>query len=331
MKEALYYKKLNRDVQCTLCPHNCIIKQGKTGNCGVRKNKGNILYSLVYAKACSAAVDPIEKKPIYHILPGHKSFSVATVGCNLHCMHCQNWEISQSKVIFGQDITPKQIVSAALSQGCKSIAYTYTEPTVFYEYVLETAKLARKEGIKNIIVSNGFINEGPLKKLSNYLDGANIDLKGFTEDFYKKRCSAKLEPVLNSLKILKEKKVWLETTNLLIPTLNDSIKVIGDMCRWIKENLGSDVPLHFSRFFPCYKLDNLSPTPVKTLARAKEIAEKSGINYVYIGNAFIEGADNTYCPKCGKLLIKREGFNIVENHIADGVCSCGRKIAGIWG
>ena len=330
MKEALYYEKSKEKVQCHLCPHNCVIAKGKRGNCGVRENKENKLYSLVYGKACSATIDPIEKKPLYHFIPGHGSFSMATVGCNLHCSHCQNWEISQPEAIIGQYLAPEEIVRSALAKGCKSIAYTYTEPTVYYEYALETAKLARKKGIKNVIVSNGFINEEPFKEFCKYLDGANIDLKGFTEEFYKKVCCAKLEPVLNSLKILKEKNVWLETTNLIIPTLNDDLKRIGEMCKWIKDNLGADVPLHFSRFFPYHKLNNVNPTPAETLVKARDIAKKIGINYVYIGNIFIEGADNTYCPKCGELLIERVGFNILQNNIKNAKCGCSEKIAGVW-
>jgi pyruvate formate lyase activating enzyme len=330
MKEALYYEKLKDKVQCYLCPHNCVITKGKRGNCGVRENKDNKLYSLVYGKACSATIDPIEKKPLYHFIPGHSSFSVATVGCNLHCLHCQNWEISQPEAITGEDLPPEEVVRLASAKGCKSIAYTYTEPTIYFEYALETAKLARKKGIKNVIVSNGFINEEPLNELCKYLDGANIDLKGFTEDFYKKVCCAKLEPVLNSLKILKEKGVWLEITNLIIPTLNDDMKKIGEMCKWIKDNLGTNIPLHFSRFFPYYKLNNINPTSAEMLVKARDIARKVGINYVYIGNIFIEGADNTYCPKCGELMIERVGFQILQNNIKGGKCSCGEKIAGVW-
>lgn len=330
MKEALYYEKLKEKVHCHLCPHNCLIAEGKRGNCCVRENKGNKLYSLVYGKACSAAIDPIEKKPLYHFIPGHSSFSVATVGCNLHCLHCQNSEISQPQSIIGEDLTPEEIVSLALDKGCKSIAYTYTEPTIYYEYALETAKLARKKGIKNLIVSNGFINEEPLKELCKYLDGANIDIKGFTEEFYKKVCCAKLEPVLNSVKILKEKRVWLELTNLIIPTLNDNLKTIGEMCKWIKDNLGPDVPLHFSRFFPYYKLKDINPTSAETLVKARDTAKKIGINYVYIGNIFIDGADNTYCPKCGELIIERAGFNILQNNIKASKCNCGEKIAGVF-
>jgi len=296
----------------------------------VRENTGSKLYSLVYGKACSLAIDPIEKKPLYHFLPGHSSFSMATVGCNLHCLHCQNSAISQSKSIVGKEVAPEEIVKLAIAEGCKSISYTYTEPTVYYEYALETAKIARKQGIKNVMVSNGFINEKPLKEFCRYLDAANIDLKGFTDEFYKKTCFARLDPILDSLRIFYEKKVWLEITNLIIPGLNDDTKDIKKMCNWIKDNLGTDVPLHFSRFFPNYRLTNLGPTPPESLVKARDISKNVGINYTYIGNIFIDGADNTYCPKCGNLLIEREGFNVLQNNILAGKCRCGQTIAGVF-
>ena len=330
MKEALYYKKLKDKLQCNLCPHNCTIAENKRGFCGVRENQNNKLYSLVYGKACSANIDPIEKKPLFHFIPGHASFSISTVGCNFRCLHCQNFEISQPKNIMGQDIPPEKIVSLAKENNCKSIAYTYTEPTVFYEYMLETAKIAKRNKIKNVIVSNGFINEEPLKELCKYIHGANIDLKSFENDFYKKICSAKLEPVLNSLKILKAKGVWLEITNLLIPTLNDNFKKIKEMCLWIKDNLDVDTPLHFSRFYPMYKLNNLPPTSKETLTKAREIATNAGLNYVYIGNLATEDGENTYCPKCRELLIERKGYRITKNNIKDDKCNCGERIVGTW-
>jgi len=331
MRQALYYKKLkNNKVQCQLCPHYCAISDGKKGNCGVRQNKKGKLYSLVYGKACSASVDPIEKKPLFHFLPGHSSFSIATVGCNMHCLHCQNWEISQAKSILGKTLMPEDIVTQAVESNCKSISYTYTEPTVFYEYAIDTMKLARKKGIKNIIVSNGFINEEPLLEWCKYLDAANIDLKGFDNIFYKKVCSARLEPVLNSLKILKEKGIWLEVTNLIIPTLNDNLDKVKKMCRWIVDNLGSDVPLHFSRFFPHYRLVDLPPTKEETLKKARDSAKKAGINYVYIGNMYVEDGENTYCPKCDELLVERKGFGVLRNNLKKSKCGCGESIAGVW-
>lgn len=285
MKEALYYKKLkNKIVQCQLCPHFCVLKQDEVGKCRVRQNISGTLYSLVFGKACSIAIDPIEKKPLYRFLPGTKTLSIATVGCNLSCLQCQNYEISQ----VGPTITlpttqPKKIIETALKEKCPSISYTYSEPTIAYEYVLSIAKLAKKNNIKNIIVSNGFINPEPLKKLCKYLNAANIDIKSFRESFYKKVCKSSLKPVLEALKILKENNIHIEITNLLIPTLNDNPKEIEEMCKWIKENLGEKTPLHFSRFFPMYQLKDVPITPIETLEKAKQIGDKY-LKYVYIGN-----------------------------------------------
>ncbi|MFH1642720.1 MAG: AmmeMemoRadiSam system radical SAM enzyme [Nanoarchaeota archaeon] len=326
MKEAMYYGRLNGKIMCKLCPNNCIIN--KTGICGVRKVINNKLYSLVYGKACSAAVDPIEKKPLFHYLPSHNTFSISTVGCNFSCLHCQNFEISQEKSVYGKELMPEKIIELAKQNGCKSISYTYTEPTVFYEYVLETARQARKAGIKNVIVSNGYINPKPLDKWCNYIDAANIDLKAFDDDFYKKICSGRLEPVLNTLKTLSKKKVWFEITNLIIPTLNDN--TVEEMCTWIVDNLGKNVPVHFSRFHPMYKLNYLPLTPTATLEKSRETALKTGIKHVYIGNIRAGKAENTYCPECGKQLIKRSGFNILECNLSSGRCSCNEQISGIW-
>jgi len=332
MKEALFWKKLkDKDVQCTLCPNFCVIKENKTGSCKVRKNIKGKLYSLVYSHPCSVAVDPIEKKPFYHFLPGTKVFSIGTAGCNLHCAFCQNYSISQ--VSFDEtapyDIEPEDVVEQAIKNNCKTIAYTYNEPTIFYEYMLEIAKVAKKKGLKNVIVSNGFINEEPLKKLIPLIDGANIDLKSFDNDFYKKIALARLEPVLKTLKILHENKVWLEITNLIIPTLNDNIKDIEKMVKWIKENLDENVPLHFSAFFPMFKLANIPATKTETLLKAKNMAEES-LNYVYVGNIISENS-NTMCPKCRKMVLSRIGFEVLYNKIKKGECyNCGEKIPGIW-
>ena len=333
MKEALYYKKKGKGiVQCHLCPWNCVIADGKRGVCKVRENQKGKLYSLVYAKPCSIAVDPIEKKPLFHFMPGHSSYSIGTVGCNLHCKFCQNWTTSQAspESFMVYETPPEKVVEEALANGCKSIAYTYNEPIIFYEYVWDTAKLARKAGLKNVLVSNGFINEEPLKKLSKYIDAANIDLKAFDDGFYRKITTAWLEPVLESLKLLVKNNVWLEITNLIIPGLNDDPKKIEEMCIWIKNSLGKDVPLHFSRFFPQYNLQNTAPTPAETLIKARDIAKKAGLNYVYAGNIAIEGGSNTYCPKCNKLLVERGGFEVYKNNIKNGKCSCAHKIAGVW-
>ncbi|MAG50835.1 AmmeMemoRadiSam system radical SAM enzyme [archaeon] len=333
MKEASYYKKLkNKIVQCQLCPRFCTIKEDSKGNCGVRINKNGNLYSLVYEKPCTVHVDKIEKKPLYHFLPVTNIFSIATAGCNLHCLYCQNWEISQCKPeeISHLDLTSEEIVKKAIEEKCKSISYTYTEPTIAIEYFLDIAKLARKNKLKNIIVSNGFINKEPLKDFCKYLDAANIDLKSFDDKFYKELTTASLKSILNTLKILKENNVWLEITNLIIPKKNDNIEEIKKMCTWIKDNLGENTPLHFSRFFPMYKMLNIKPTPKETLLKAKEIALKTGLKYIYIGNINIENSENTYCSKCKKLLIERMGFTISQNNIKNGKCTCGKKISGIW-
>jgi len=332
MKEALFYKKLkDNDVQCTLCPNFCVIKDNKTGGCRVRKNIKGKLYSLVYSHPCSVAVDPIEKKPLYHFLPGTKAFSVGTFGCNLHCSFCQNYSISQAEFDESShyNLEPEEIVNEAIKNKCKTIAYTYNEPTVFYEYMLEIAKLAKKKGLKNIIVSNGFINEKPLKELIPFIDGANIDLKAFDSNFYKKITLSRLEPVLKTLKILHENKVWLEITNLIIPTLNDNMKDIEKMCKWIKENLDESVPLHFSAFFPMFRLNNLPATKPETLMKAKNIAGEY-LNFVYVGNIVSENS-NTMCPKCRKMILNRLGFEVLENKIKKGKCyNCDEKIPGVW-
>ena len=329
MKEALYYKKLkNNNVQCTLCPHFCVIKERNRGECKVRENKSGKLYSLVYSKPCSVAIDPIEKKPLFHFLPDSKTFSIGTAGCNLKCLFCQNYKTSQvePEKVKSINLEPEKVVEQAIKNDCKTIAYTYNEPTVFYEYVIDTAKIAKKKGLKNIIVSNGYINEEPLKRLAMFIDGANIDLKSFNEEFYKE-VGGELESVLKSLKILK--KNWLEITNLVIPSRNDDLKEIEEMCGWIKENLSKDVPLHFSRFFPNYLMENISITPLETLKKAKEVAEKY-LNYVYIGNISTLKDENTYCKKCKKIVIERIGFSIRKNELKKGVCECGNLVEGVW-
>ena len=328
MKEALFWKKEKDKIRCELCPQNCLIAEGKVGFCGVRQNKNNKLFSLVYDKPCSINIDPIEKKPLYHFFPSETTFSIGTVGCNLSCLFCQNWEISKAKpdTFSIKTITAEQIVETAKEKGLKMIAYTYTEPTIFYEYMLDIARLAKKQGIKNVIVSNGFINEKPLKKLIKYIDAANIDLKSFDNEFYKKYCSGELEPILKTLKILKKNNIWLEITNLIIPSLNDNMKGIEEMCKWISKELGKEVPLHFSRFFPCYKMQNREPTPIETLEKAAEIARKY-LNYVYIGNVPVD--NNTYCPKCGKELILRINYTSKSN-LEQGKCFCKQEIPGIF-
>ena len=292
-----------------------------------------MLYTLVFAKPVSMHIDPIEKKPLFHFLPSTTAFSVATAGCNLKCKFCQNWEISQAKPeeVESVYLAPLDLVKKVLESGSPTIAYTYSEPTIFYEYMRETAKLAQANGIRNVMHSNGYINEEPLRQLAPFLDAANIDLKGFSDDYYAQLTEGTLEPVLRSLKILKEAKVHIEITNLILFGYNDDEATIKKMCVWIKENLGPDTPLHFSRFFPMYKMMSLNPTPAATLERARKIAMECGLRYVYIGNLAGNPAEHTYCPKCNQLLIERKGYFIVQNNITDGKCKfCGQAIAGVW-
>ncbi|MFC1732744.1 AmmeMemoRadiSam system radical SAM enzyme [candidate division KSB1 bacterium] len=331
--ESLEKKGKKNLVNCHLCPHNCVIAEGKRGICRVRENQKGNLYAMSYGKAVSVNVDPIEKKPLFHFLPGTDSLSMGTAGCNLRCSHCQNWEISQAKP---EDIPvpitkPEEIIKKAKQKSCPSISYTYTEPTIFYEYVYDTALLARDEDIKNVMVTNGYINKKPLLELYSLIDAANVDLKGFNKEFYVKECGAKLNPVLESLKAMKDVGTWIEITNLIIPTMNDDVKEIKEMCNWIVDNMGKETPLHFSRFFPMYKLLDLPPTPEETLMKAKEIALKSGLKYVYVGNIVTEKEGNTYCPKCKKLLVGRSGFGIVSNNIREGKCIyCKEGVKGVW-
>ena len=311
MKEAMFYeKKKGNAVQCHLCPRNCIIAEGKRGNCRTRENQKGKLVSLSYASPCAAAIDPIEKKPMFHFIPGTGAYSIGTAGCNLHCKFCQNWTTSQAapEDVLSEHIEPKDVVKSAIEAGCKSIAYTYNEPVAFYEYALDTARIARKKGLKNVIVSSGFIQKEPLLEWCKFMDGANIDLKGFSDDFYRKITTAWLEPVLETLKTLKKKKVWLEITNLVVPGHNDSPKMIKKMCEWVAKELGRDVPLHFSAFYPAYQMKDVPPTPKSALLKAYEAAKKAGIRYVYVGNVMAEKEGSTYCPKCGELLIERKWF-----------------------
>ena len=333
-KEALFYQKLdNKKVQCNLCPRGCLIPNGKRGFCMVRENRGGVLYALSYAKPVAINIDPIEKKPLFHFLPGTTAFSIATAGCNLRCKFCQNWEISQrspDEVEFVYT-EPQELVQKAAASGAPTIAYTYTEPTIFYEYMLEVAKLARQAGLKNVMHSSGYINEEPLKELAKYLDAANIDLKGFTDDYYIKMTEGTLQPVLNTLKVLKREGVYVEITNLILPGYNDDDDSLIKMCMWIKDNLGENTPVHFSRFQPMYKLTSLIPTPVDALERAVKIAHDCGLKYAYIGNLPTNPAENTYCPKCKKIIIERKGYFVLQNNIENGRCKfCQEEIAGVW-
>jgi pyruvate formate lyase activating enzyme len=332
-REAYHYKITERGVECTNCPNQCVLKRMETSKCRNRINVKDKLYSIAYGNPCAVHVDPIEKKPFFHFLPSSRAFSIATAGCNFACLNCQNWEISQKspKETENMDLMPGKVVEACLNNNCQSIAYTYGEPTVFYEYVYDTAMIAHASGIKNIYKSNGYINEQPIRMLSKYLDAANIDLKGFTEDTYLKLNSGKLAPVLRTLQVLKEEGVWLEITNLVIPSWTDNMKIISDMCKWFVANKMDDCPLHFSRFSPLYKLTQLPATPVQTLQKARDTALNAGMKYVYVGNLPGSDYENTICPKCGKTVVTRKGFRVTQNTIIVGKCKfCGEQIAGVW-
>ena len=329
-----FYKPLaGGEVRCELCPRECRIPQGQRGFCKVRENRDGKLFSLVCGNPCAIHLDPIEKKPLFHVLPSSTALSVATAGCNLHCKFCENWEFSQAspEEVYSYDAPPELIVRKAGEMGARSIAHTYVEPTVFYEYMLEVGGLAHQAGLMNVMHSNGFINPAPLQSLCRTMDAANIDLKAFSESFYQELCSGALSPVLQTLKTLKEQKIHVEITNLVIPTKNDDLSEIKEMCLWIKKNLGPDTPLHFSRFYPLYQLTKIPPTPVSVLEKAREVALSSGLEYVYIGNVPGHEAWNTYCPGCKKPIIQRTGYMIREIRMKAGTCAyCGKSIPGIW-
>ena len=329
-----YYLPLGQGrIQCTLCPRLCRVAPGDRGECRVRENRQGVYHSLVYGNPCAVHLDPIEKKPFFHVLPASRSFSIATAGCNLHCKFCQNWEISQAapEETFNFDLPPQRIADLAKENGCASIASTYVEPTIFIEYMIEVGQAARAQGLLNTCHSNGYINPKPLADLLVHLDAACIDLKGFSDTFYRELSDGSLEPVLSTLKTLVRKKIHLEIVNLVIPTKNDQPEMIEEMCRWINKELGSWIPIHFSRFYPLYRLKNLPPTPVATLEKARAVALKAGLEHVYIGNIPGHEGEHTYCPQCKKLLIRRLGYQIQEAQIKKGQCpKCGKKIYGIW-
>ncbi len=331
LHEAEYYEKIDgKRVRCTLCPHRCIIDNGKYGICNVRKNIDGKLYSMVYGKVSAMAMDPIEKKPLFHFHPGSWIFSLSTVGCNLKCKHCQNWEISQSMVenFPLRNYSAEEIVDLAIDEGSDGIAWTYNEPTIWFEFNLEASKISKSRGMYNVYVTNGYINEEPLKELSKYIDAMNIDVKGFTDEFYRKIVGGRLEPVLETVERARDLGIHVEITYLIIPTLNDNDNEIRNFSKWMFDVFGKDSIVHFSRFHPDYKLMDLYETPMETLLKAYRIAKEEGINYVYLGNVWDEKYESTYCPKCGTRLIKRSGYNVkIENLTPDGRCSkCGEKI-----
>jgi pyruvate formate lyase activating enzyme len=323
--EARYYEKINdKYVKCNICHRHCVIGEGKRGFCKGREHIGEKLYVINYGKVCSAAIDPIEKKPLFHFYPGSSVFSIATGGCNFRCKHCQNWQISQfaPDEIPYTELYPDDILKATLDYGCSGVAYTYTEPTIFYELMNDTSQKAKNNGLYNVMITNGYIEKEPLIDLK--IDAMNIDIKG-NESFYKEICLAELEPVLETCIIAKKLGIHIEITNLIIPSYNDNMDDLLNIIHFVKDKLGDDTPLHFTRFYPNYKLKNIPPTHIETLIMAKELAENEGLKYVYVGNvAGNFNGENTYCPYCNELLIKRDGYLIVENHldISSGIPKC---------
>ena len=333
-REASWYKKLEEGrVECQLCPQACTVADAERGTCGVRENRRGTYVTLVHSLACSVHADPIEKKPFFHVMPGELALSYATAGCNVECKFCQNWEISQFRPEQVRSIylPPEALVEAAKRSKARLTAATYSEPVVFWEYVRDAARAARAAGLKPTVVSNGYIQEKPLKEVLPLLSAFKVDLKSFRESFYRDQIRGKLEPVLKALEVIRAADVWLEIVVLLIPTLNDSEAEVRDLARWVKSNLGAEVPVHFTRFHPTYRLTDLPPTPVKTLERAWNVARAEGLKYVYLGNLPTHPGENTYCPGCGDVLIRRLGFQILENRLKDGACpDCKRKIPGVW-
>jgi pyruvate formate lyase activating enzyme len=335
MKEAYLYEKMeNQRVRCFLCNHRCLIKEGARGICGVRENQEGTLVSLVYGKVIAKHVDPIEKKPLFHFLPGSRSYSLATMGCNFRCLFCQNADISQMPAdrnqIWGEEMTPSMIVEEATGSRSFTISYTYTEPTIFFELALDTARLAVQKGLKNIFVSNGYMTEECLKEISSNLHGVNVDLKAFTDRFYKEQCGAKLEPILRTLEIMRKMGVWVEVTTLLIPGLNDSTDELKGLAGFLS-NLDTDIPWHISRFHPSYRLMNVRPTPPESIQTARDIGYEAGLKYVYTGNLLGDDGEKTYCHECKELLVDRFGFYVRKNVIKNNQCpKCKAQIPGVW-
>ena len=335
---AMFWEKQpDKKVLCKLCPRECRVADVERGYCGVRENRGGEYQTLVYGTLCSLNVDPIEKKPLFHYLPGTTAASIATAGCNMECKFCQNWEISQFRPeqVPSRQFSPEQLVAMVKGvqdrHACHTIAYTYSEPTIFYEYMHDSAAAARQQGIGSVSITNGYMLEAPIRQLCKHLTGVKIDLKAFTEDFYKKMCSAKLAPVLDALQVLRSTGIWMELVILVVPTLNDSADEIRKMAKWVVKHLGPDVPMHFTRFHPTYRVKNLPRTPVLTVERARKTALDAGVRYVYVGNVPWNEGENTFCHSCGKRLIHRRGFNIRENRISDGKCpDCKTAIPGVW-
>jgi len=334
MKEAGFWKSLDQQrVQCELCPHRCVIKKGATGICGVRKNVDGRLYSLVWGRSIAANIDPIEKKPLFHFYPGSLAFSIATVGCNMRCAFCQNSDISQYPIltgrIAGDELLPESITDSAAEKGCRSISYTYTEPTIYLEYALDTARKAREKGLMNTMITNGYISVDVITgELKGLIDAANIDLKAFTDGFYKKLCSARLAPVLDAIKAYHDAGIWIEITTLIIPGENDSADELKDIASFIR-SVDPAIPWHISRYYPRYKYDKAPPTTIASLEAAREIGLTEGLLFVYTGNVIGHVGENTFCPNCGKTIIRRKGFYIEEQSMRAGTCAhCNHTIPG---
>jgi len=320
-------------LRCDLCPKYCLIEPGQSGDCRVRVNIDGTLHAVTYGFPVAVHVDPVEKKPLNHFLPGSEIFSIATAGCNLHCKNCQNWEISQlnPEDSVASPLPPEKIAAVAKQYDCRSIAYTYTEPIVYYEYAFDCCVRAHGAGLRNVMVTAGYINPKPLRELYRHVDAANIDLKAMTDRFYRDVCGATLKPVLNTLVTAKSLGVLVEVTNLLIPSLNDTDGDIRKLCRWVRENLGRETPVHFSRFHPQHKMRHLPPTPPATLARAKAIALAEGLKHIYVGNILMKGASDTVCPSCGRVVVRRTGYHVHANRLRDGRCpDCRTEVYGVW-
>ena len=332
-REASHYEKLDdKKISCRLCPHQCQVADLERGSCGVRENRGGTYYTLVYGQPCAVHIDPIEKKPLFHYFPGSQAYSLATAGCNFSCRFCQNWEISQRRPeqVQAVKLLPEEVIRQARGHDCPLIAHTYSEPVVFFEYMRDCAALGREKGIPNVMISNGYIQKKPLIELCRLLGAVKIDLKAFTEKFYREQCGGTLKPVLDTLLTLRGEKIWFEIVVLLIPGLNDSREEIEKMCRWLSREMGSDVPLHFSRFSPTFMLKNLPPTPPATLQMARRIALAAGIHFCYIGNLISE-AEHTYCPSCGKLLLRRLMFSVSNEGMKGNRCRfCQTIIPGVF-
>lgn len=332
--EARFYEKHpDREIECTLCPRQCKLGDKERGYCGVRENIGGTYYTFVYGKACSSHIDPIEKKPLFHFLPSSSALSIATAGCNVNCKFCQNWEISQVRPeqIRHFDFPPEAVVMSAERNNCPVIAYTYSEPVVFYEYMFDTSEMARRKNIKNVVITGGHINQDPLKELTNVVDAIKVDLKAFSQEFYSQYVRGELKPVLEAIKTIAKSDVWMEIVYLVIPTLNDKASEIRKLARWLAQEIGPDIPIHFSRFHPMYLMKNLPPTPITTLVETYQIAKEEGLHYVYIGNVPGHKYENTYCSRCDKLIIERIQYQIRKIEMQDGKCKfCENPVPGVW-